>query len=254
MNSRHRKTLKPNFTSIAQSILFVRTVYYGLLQPAAILVALIAPIALLAPLSAHARTITGPVIGVADGDTITILDDRQQIRIRLGEIDAPESGQSFGDRSKQSLAEMCRRTTATVLVTDTDRYGRTIGRVMCDGIDVNAEQVRRGMAWVYDQYVIDRDLYRLQDEAKAARRGLWSDKSPTAPWDWRRQQRVGEVRSAAPEAQAAASGEVRGNQRSMIYHVPGCEHYNAISPRNVVVFRTEAEARAAGYRKAGNCR
>lgn len=124
----------------------------------------------------------------------------------------------------------------------------------CNGIDVNAEQIRRGMAWVYDEYVIDREMYRLQDEAKAARLGLWSDKSPTTPWYWRRQQRVGEVRPAAPEAQVSASGEVRGNQRSRIYHVPGCEHYNAISPANVVVFRTEAEARAAGYRKAGNCR
>lgn len=204
-------------------------------------------------MASAAILLVGLVIAIADGDTLTVLNaDKEQVRVRLAEIDAPESGQAHGDRSRQSLIDLCRRADATVRVTDTDRYGRTVGRITCNGVDANAEQVRRGMAWVYDQHVIDRRLYRLQDEARSAGRGLWAESSPTPPWDWRQQQRTAATPSRS--APAATSGEVRGNQRSMIYHVPGCEHYNAINPRNVVVFRTEAEARAAGYRKAGNCR
>lgn len=66
-----------------------------------------------------------------------------------------------------------------------DRYKRTLGRVFCDGVDVNAEQVRRGMAWVYDKYVTDHSLYMVQNEARAARRGLWVDPGPMPPWEWR---------------------------------------------------------------------
>ncbi|ENO90433.1 thermonuclease family protein [Thauera linaloolentis] len=202
------------------------------------------------------------VIAIADGDTLTCLENgHQQVKVRLGEIDAPESGQAYGDRSKQSLAAICHRKQAIVRITDTDQYGRTVGRVTCDGVDANAEQVRTGMAWVYDQHVIDRGMYRLQDEARAARRGLWAGPAATPPWSWRQQQRSVSAPPApsrtTPPRQAlaaAASVEVRGNKRSGIYHVPGCRNYHDISPRNVEAFRTEAEARAAGYRKAGNCR
>lgn len=214
--------------------------------------------------AAHAQTIEGRVVGVSDGDTLTVLDaQKKQHKIRLGEIDAPESGQAFGDRSKEALALLCLRTDAHVRVTDTDRYGRTVGRVTCNKRDANAAQVRAGLAWVYDQHVIDRGLYRLQDEAKTEKRGLWADKNPMAPWDWRQRQRTAgspptttsrTTTGTTGQSQATSSVEVRGNKRSMIYHVPGCEHYNAISPRNVVVFKTESDASAAGYRKAGNCR
>jgi endonuclease YncB( thermonuclease family) len=106
--------------------------------------------------------------------------------VRLIEIDAPERKQPFGTRSRQSLSDLCGRKTATVEWTEKDRYGRVLGRVYCGGIDANAEQVRRGMAWVFDRYVKDRSLYVLQDEAKAARKGLWADKVPVPPWEWRR--------------------------------------------------------------------
>lgn len=127
------------------------------------------------------------VIAIADGDTLTCLsDDRKQIKIRLAEIDAPEKQQAFGVRSRQSLAELCHERRAEVRVVDTDRYGRTVGRVTCSGTDANAEQVRRGLAWVYDRYVTDRNLYNLQDEAQAARHGVWSEPNPVRPWEWRK--------------------------------------------------------------------
>lgn len=134
-----------------------------------------------------AALIIGLVVAIADGDTLTVLnEDFQQVKIRLAEIDA-EKKQPFGSRSRQSLGELCHEKRAEVRVTDVDRrYKRIVGRVTCAGVDANAAQVRRGMAWVYDRYAKDKTLYRLQDEARSAGRGLWIDRNPMAPWDWRR--------------------------------------------------------------------
>jgi endonuclease YncB( thermonuclease family) len=129
------------------------------------------------------------VVKVSDGDTLTLLVDRKQVKVRLNEIDAPESKQAFGERSRKSLGEMCAGQQATVSYLGRDKYGRVLGRVQCQGLDANAEQVRRGMAWVYDRYVTDRSLYALQKGARAAHIGLWADKHPTAPWDWRKQRK-----------------------------------------------------------------
>ena len=136
-------------------------------------------------LALNAHAFTGKVVGVADGDTITVLRDRTQVKVRLLEIDAPEKAQAFGTKSKESLSEMCFGKTAEVVEKGKDRYGRTLARVSCDGVDANAEQVSRGMAWVYDRYVTDKTLYAVQDEAKADRRGLWHDEKSVAPCEWR---------------------------------------------------------------------
>ena len=129
------------------------------------------------------------MVSIQDGDTLTVLVSRKQIKVRLTEIDAPERKQPFGTRSRQSLAEMCAGKDARIAEQGKDRYGRTLGRVTCAGVDANAEQVRRGMAWVYDRYVTDRALYAVQGDAKAARRGLWHDQNPVPPWEWRAVQR-----------------------------------------------------------------
>jgi endonuclease YncB( thermonuclease family) len=125
------------------------------------------------------------VIGVADGDTLSARCEQEDgavnIKVRLGEIDAPERRQAFGTRSRQHLAELCFKKPATVRVTTLDRYGRTVARVECAGTDANAEQVHAGMAWVFDRYVSDRSLYAVQDDARAAQRGLWADPEPVAP-------------------------------------------------------------------------
>lgn len=138
-------------------------------------------------ISASADTLTGQVIAVADGDTLTILDAQQVThKIRLAEIDAPEKAQAWGTRSKQSLSDLCFGRSATIDDKGRDRYGRIIGRVNCAGADANSEQIRRGMAWVFDRYVTDRSLYSVQSDARAARHGLWSDETPIPPWEWRR--------------------------------------------------------------------
>lgn len=193
--------------------------------------------------------ITGKVVRVADGDTVTLLlADKTQQRIRLAEIDAPESKQPFGRQSTRALIRMCAQRTAAVHVQGRDRYDRVIGRVICDGVDTTEEQVRTGMAWVYDNYVRDRQLYRLQEEARASRAGLWHDKQPIPPWEWRKGDR-GQGGSPKPDAL------VYGNPNSMIYHVRGrCPGYDAMNPANADTYDSEAAAQAAGYRKARNCR
>lgn len=139
-----------------------------------------------AALAAQAEGLRGRVVGVADGDTLTVLLEHQQsVKVRLAEIDAPEKTQAFGRRSKESLAALCFGRAAVIEDKGRDRYGRVIGRTSCAGIDASGEQVRRGMAWVFDRYATDLSLYTLQDEAKADRRGLWRDPAPVPPWDYR---------------------------------------------------------------------
>jgi micrococcal nuclease len=125
------------------------------------------------------------VIGVSDGDTLTVLEDRKPVKIRLANIDAPEKAQPFGQRSKQSLSDMCFGKDATYQVQTKDRYGRTVARVTCDGVDANVAQVERGMAWVYPKYNKDPSLPALEEASRLDQRGLWRDPSPVAPWEWR---------------------------------------------------------------------
>lgn len=128
------------------------------------------------------------VVAVHDGDTLTVLaEGRRRLRVRLTDIDAPELGQPFGKRAKASLSDMCFGKTAEMEVRGRDRYERTLARVKCGGRDANAEQVRLGYAWVYTRYApADSPFYALQRDAMTARRGLWIDRDPMPPWEWRR--------------------------------------------------------------------
>lgn len=144
----------------------------------------------------QAGELRGRVVGVMDGDTLAVLDaGNQEHRVRLAEIDAPEKRQPYGQRSKQSLSGLCFGRDAVIEDRGRDRYGRIIGRVNCGGVDTSAEQVRRGMAWVYDRYVTDRTLYAIQEEARAARLGLWSDPAPVPPWEYRAAGRPSKVKA-----------------------------------------------------------
>ena len=142
--------------------------------------------------AASAAELRGQVVGVHDGDTLTLLtSEREQARIRLAEIDAPETRQPWGTRARQALAAMAYQKPAIVVVVDTDRYGRTVGTVWVEGRNVNAEMVRQGHAWVYRQYLRDRSLLAVEDEARRARRGLWRlpEAERVPPWGWRRERR-----------------------------------------------------------------
>ena len=125
------------------------------------------------------------VTGVEDGDTLYANVDGHSIRIRLAQIDAPEKAQAFGRRSEQSLRELVGRKQIELTWKSLDRYGRPISQVTVDGLDVNAEQVRRGFAWVFRRYSNDAALIALEAQAKSAGIGLWGDPQPVAPWNWR---------------------------------------------------------------------
>lgn len=155
-------------------------------------------LALLVAFSCNAEIITGRVVGVTDGDTITVLDAAKvQHKIRLAGIDAPEKKQPFGNGSKESLSDLAFGKTVNVETNKRDRYGREIGKILVNGRDVNLVQVERGMAWFYRQYqreqsLNDRALYEAaEDAARAGKRGLWRDVDPTPPWDFRRATRGG---------------------------------------------------------------
>ncbi len=133
-------------------------------------------------LTASANTISGRIFGIADGDTVTVLDAQHvQHKIRLAGIDAPEKSQPFGNQSKQSLSDLAFDKTVVVEADKRDRYGREVGKVLVNGRDVNLIQVERGMAWHYKAYageqsINDRALYEAAEAAaRTARRGLWRD-------------------------------------------------------------------------------
>lgn len=135
---------------------------------------------------ANAETITGKVVGVSDGDTITVLDsNKHQVKVRLAQIDAPEKKQDYGQASKKALSTAVFNKNVTVEVATTDRYKRTVGKVLIDGVDVNLGQVNAGMAWVYRKYAKDQAYFSAEDTAKAAKVGLWSQPNPTPPWEYR---------------------------------------------------------------------
>ena len=139
--------------------------------------------------AASAASFSGKVVGVHDGDTITVLTvAKQTVKIRLFGIDAPESKQPFGNRAKQELSAIVFGRHVRVEVETKDRYGRTVGRVSAADVPVNMEMVRRGFAWWYRSYAKkDAGLATAEAEAKNARRGLWADKSPVPPWEFRKQ-------------------------------------------------------------------
>ncbi len=148
--------------------------------------------------SATASEIRGRVVGVTDGDTITVLvDGHDSVKVRLAGIDAPEKTQPFGSASKMHLSDSVFRRTVTVEWTKKDKYGRVIGRVLVDGEDVCLDQVRVGLAWHYKQYAKEqaaeqRTAYAAAEEqARQEKVGLWSQLSPVPPWEFRHPERFG---------------------------------------------------------------
>jgi endonuclease YncB( thermonuclease family) len=146
---------------------------------------------------AHAKIITGRVVKIADGDTLTVLDRlNRQHKVRLIGIDAPERKQPFSTISRQHLANLVFGKKVRVEWYKRDHYQRVLGKVLLNGQDINLEQLKAGLAWHYKQYQGDqlrgdRGLYaKAQKHASLKGIGLWSDSSPVAPWDFRRRKRA----------------------------------------------------------------
>lgn len=207
---------------------------------------------LLPAFSAISQEITafsGKVVGISDGDTITVLDNKkQQHRIRIAGIDAPESGQAFGQKAKNYLSDLVFEKIVTVIGKKTDRYGRLVAQVFVEGRDVGYSMTWAGFAWHYKEYENeqskqDRKLYDEAEKfARFAKANIWSEPKPVPPWEFRKGEPVD------------PSGPIIGTRNSKIYHWPGCPDYHKVTERNKVPFKSREEAEAAGYRAAKNCK
>jgi len=149
----------------------------------------------------HLTVFQGKVIGIKDGDTFEVLYDSIPERVRLAAIDCPEKSQPFGKNARQYASELCFG--KMVMVTSNgkrDRYKRVVGTITtAEGVNINEELIRAGLAWHYDQYSDNKELSVIEEQARQARRGLWADNEPIAPWDWRKKKR--KKRSKQPQLQ-----------------------------------------------------
>jgi micrococcal nuclease len=146
------------------------------------------------------QAFTAKVIAVLDGDTVLIKRTSGLLRIRLAEIDAPEKAQTFGETSRRSLSDMVMGKQVKFVGETMDQYGRMVAHLNVGGLDVNAEQIRRGMAWEYSNFHSNKVLIALQQEAMQVPRGLWAQSDPTPPWEWRKLHPSKTDHAAAPHA------------------------------------------------------
>jgi endonuclease YncB( thermonuclease family) len=128
----------------------------------------------------------GQVVAVLDGDTISFRETGKPPEdIRLGQIDAPERGQSFGQQARESLSALVHGKWVNIDVMGDDRHGRSLGKIRLDGADINLEQVKRGMAWVDLKQAKDSVYEQAERLARSAHIGLWSQPNPLPPWEYR---------------------------------------------------------------------
>lgn len=192
-----------------------------------------------------AEIITGRVVSVTDGDTVIVLDAaKTQHKIRLEGIDAPERGQDYGAKATEALKQALGAGLVAVTVTNKDRYGRSIGRIMVGEVNVNAWMVQHGWAWHYKAYSKDSNLAKLEVNARAAKVGLWADPNPPqAPWDFRAAKRGSAKTPKKPIK--AGSGQFWLNTGSGVRHNQSCRY-----------FRLTSKGRLCGKdegRACGNC-
>ena len=206
------------------------------------------------PTLALAEEFAGKVVAVAGGDTITVLRDKTPIKICLQAVDCPEKAQPFGTKAKQFTSDMVFGKVVTVKVVTRDLYGRTVAWISVGGKSVSEELLRAGMAWHYRQYDKNPKLAKLEQEARAAKRGLWADESPTAPWEWRKGKRgtlkgtlVGDAHG---HMAVDVSHPVCGNVRSKVAHWFTCKD---AAKNCTAAFETAEAAQAAGYQLHDKC-
>jgi len=186
----------------------------------------------------------GPVVSIIDGDTISVMRDGEQVRVRVEGIDTPESDQAFGAQASAFTSSLLRNKRVAVHVRDVDRYGRLVSRVQVELIDLSVALVTEGLAWHHTQYSDDPVLAEAEAQARAANIGLWSQTSPVPPWEFRR--------GVTPtEIGVSDKGVLHGNRRSKVFHRPGCRNYRC--QNCTVMFDSADEALTAGFRPAGDC-
>lgn len=216
----------------------------------------------------------GQVVGISDGDTITVLHDGKGESVRLYGVDTPDSRQDYGRKAKAFISDMVLEKTVEVKPFDTDHYGRTVGMVYVDGGKcLNEELLRAGFAWFYERYCNRphcKEWKELEKSARDAKLGLWAGPNPVPPWEFRRasgsQTSGSEIKPATGEATPATtstggrsraaipaeSGPYHGDVASKVFHKQDCQQYNC--KNCIAIFERRIEAIKAGYRPCEMCK
>lgn len=219
---------------------------------------------LLLSITANADTYFGKVVKIADGDTVTILNDQyQQLKVRLAGIDAPERSQAFGKKSKQHLSRLIGGKRIRVETNKTDHYGRLVGVIFYNHRDINLAMVEAGLAWHYKKYQreqsrADRQRYSAAEKAARLNRiGLFADNRAMAPWDWRNnkanQQPLKQSKKQLSAPQQLLSTmpvndvTVWVNLKSSVYHCPNTRYYQNTKRGKLY---SQSQALQQGFRPA----
>jgi len=195
----------------------------------------------------------GKVVGISDGDTITVLHNNTGEKVRLYGIDTPEKRQDFGNKAKQFTSNMVFGKSVEVESVTKDRYGRTVGLVYINDQCLNEELVRAGFAWVYIQYckkAICSDWSRLEAATKANKIGLWSHSNQIPPWEFRHG-KPQDSRTDYTKQADTQSFVYHGNVKSKVLHAPGCKYYNC--KNCTAIFNNREEAIGLGYSPCKLC-
>ncbi len=208
-------------------------------------------------LVAAGQTLTGKVVAVHDGDTFTVQRGSSLYKVRLAEVDAPEMGQVFGQQARRFTEErvLGRRVRVNVLLID--RHGRRVGTVIIeDGRVLNEELVHAGLAWYYRvSPVRNPRLQRLEQGAFQHRLGLWVEKEPIPPWEFRRESTIPELPATASQVdydRIFHYGMI-GNRRTQTVRWPACKQYRLSRPQQALIFHSRQQARQMGFTPAKDC-
>lgn len=216
---------------------------------------------------AQVTPFTAKAVDILEGDAFTVLDSKKkEHKIRLAGIDAPESGQAFGDKAREHLSELILDQQLMIFSTRTDRYGRLVSQVFLYGKEISLAMIRAGFAWHLkeaekEQPEKERAVFAAAEtDARKAKLGLWADPDPIPPWVFRSERQEPTTPPAgSPTTADMKPGsrvlEIVGDRSTKIYHWnPGCPDLYKLAMRDRVQFKSKEEAEAAGYRAAMNCR
>ena len=185
-------------------------------------------------------TISGKVIAVKDGDSIEILNNKHPVEIRLDGIDCPEKGQDFGTKAKLLTSKLCFKKIVKARIKGKDQYNRYLAEVILpNGKILNRELLIAGLAWHYKEYNSDQILANIELKARKVKTGLWSQKNPIPPWDFRK--------GNSSKNLIKATTNYVGSKKSNKYHYPNCEWAARITPDNLIEFKTKIEAEEINY-------
>jgi endonuclease YncB( thermonuclease family) len=207
--------------------------------------------------AAPGNTLTGRVVAVHDGDTLTVQNGPSLYKVRLSDVDAPEMGQVFGRQARQFTEQMVLGHQVWVNISMIDRHGRRVGEVIVeDGWVLNEELVHAGLAWYYRVHPVRNDrLQRLEHYAFQNKLGLWVEQEPLPPWEFRRESRVPQLPVTARQVdydRIFHYGMV-GHRRTKTVRWPACKNYRLSRPQQALVFHSLQQARELGFTPAKDC-